>query len=92
MFKYDIAVITTAAVGSYAIVRGISLHLGGFPEEAYTSYSISHGEFNQINELMDKRVVAYLTCMGCLFVFGLFIQGCLKSDGSNSPKRRKSLI
>jgi hypothetical protein len=90
MFEYGIVMITTAAVGAYSTVRGLSLYLGGFPEETYTGYLISHGEFNQIKELMDKRVVAYLTSMGCLFVFGLFIQGCLKSE--NIPVRRKSSL
>lgn len=90
IFSYAIVIITTSIFGAYILVRGVSLHLGGFPEETYTSFLIINGEFNQLNRLIDKTMLLYLLSMGGMFLLGCVSQGFMIND--IKTKKRKSLL
>lgn len=67
-------IIATSLVGAYTAVRGVSVCLGGFPDETYTSKLIYYKEYNQLERAFGKANL-YLLAILCVFVLGLSVQG-----------------
>lgn len=91
IFENAIVIVSTSAFGAYSFIRGVSFCIGGFPEEIYSSKLISYGEFNQINDLMDKKMIIYLISMGGFFILGFLLQTFLSNSSNDTTKlnRRK---
>jgi hypothetical protein len=50
----------TSLVGAYALVRGVSIFIGGFPNESTIIDLISKGEMEQLNELLQPLFYVYM--------------------------------
>lgn len=66
-FKDDIVIISTALIGSYAFVRGLSLLIGGFPNE-FTLYQ----EIQDGTATYSYGFIGYLVGIAALFVAGFW--------------------
>lgn len=75
LIKEIIVIIATSLVGAYTAVRGLSICLGGFPDESYTSKLIIYREFNQLGRAFGGKANMYLIGILLLFLLGLIIQG-----------------
>jgi len=64
--KAYMVVLATSLVGAYAIVRGISVFAGGYPDESYVMMLINHGEFQQFGRVFGSKIYLYI---GLIFVF-----------------------
>ena len=53
-------IIGTSLLGSYAVVRGASFFIGGFPSETVIMDLLSRQEFEQVKTMMSGVVYAYL--------------------------------
>jgi hypothetical protein len=76
-FEKLIILLLTSFIGAYCFVRGISLIIGGFPDETYIGKLISHKEFNQVSSLFSGKTMIYLLAILLLFVLGCMVQGGL---------------
>jgi len=65
--KHELAILTTALLGSYAFVRGISVFLGGYPSEAtfYEQLKAGTAQFTW-------QFILYLVSMGLVFIGGVW--------------------
>lgn len=73
-FYKHILVIGTSFIGAYAIVRGISFMAGHFPDERQIIDLIKHGEWAQVEKMMDWQVYVYLVCIILLGILGTTLQ------------------
>jgi len=71
-FYYHAVILATAFVGSYFFVRGISLYVGGFPNEWALMEQIKSGAISHI----DYWFYLYLTFILLLFLFSTWVQYC----------------
>jgi hypothetical protein len=73
-FKVEklVVIIVTGFIGSYMIVRGISLYAGGFPNEMAVGREISEGgvDFDQF----PKTFYGYLAGIGVCAIVGVIVQ------------------
>ncbi len=67
-------------IGSYFIIRGISLYAGGFPDENYVIDLIKNKEYDTLHEVLKPIVYVYLAGWLVLFIIGLFVQNKLKRE------------
>ena len=95
-----IVIVATSLVGAYCAIRGLSINLGGFPDETYTSKLILYKEFNQLGKAFSGANM-YLLGMMILFVVGLAVQGGIacftkseeqKADGNADREEQKKLL
>jgi hypothetical protein len=75
-----VIIFATSLIGSYAIIRGISLYAGGFPDESYVIDLIRNEEYDQLQNVLKPIVYVYLVGWLVLFVLGLFVQNKLKQE------------
>lgn len=76
----QVIIVATSLIGSYAIIRGISLYAGGFPDESYVIDLIRSEEYDQLKHVLKPVVYVYLVGWLVLFVLGLFVQNKLKKE------------
>ena len=53
-------IVGTSLVGSYALVRGVSIFVGGFPNESTVIDLMSKGETEQLKELLTPLFYVYM--------------------------------
>ena len=75
-----VVIISTSFIGSYCIVKGISLYAGGFPNESYVIDLIKNKEFDTLNEVLTPIVYVYMVGWLVLFLVGLAVQNKLRQD------------
>lgn len=83
MHKDKLAIYVTSLVGSYSFIRGLSLLIGGFPNELALH-----------NEMMHKgtvkftpAIIGYVVGIIVLFILGVFYQEMKKRDKLSFFKR-----
>lgn len=81
---------TTAFVGSYAIIRGISLYLGGFPSESELHDQIQKGAVSW--ETFDKKFYIYLGGIVLLTLISFVYQFKKEKELRNSLHQLKRPI
>lgn len=86
----EIAIISTSIVGAYAIIRGLSIWCGGFPDERQVYELGSKGEWDQMKDMLDATVYAYLAGFFVLSAIGMWIQFKYFYDGSKKEKKEKN--
>jgi len=86
-----IVIVTTSLIGGYLALRGLSICLGGFPDETYTSQLILNREFNQLGRVFGGDANLYLLGMLVMFVLGLSVQASIaksiNGDEVNEEKK-----
>jgi hypothetical protein len=75
LIKSIIIIVATSLVGAYCAIRGLSICLGGFPDETYTSKLIVYREFNQLGRVFGGKANMYLMGILLVFLIGLIVQG-----------------
>ena len=70
-------VITTSLVGGYALVRGISIFAGGYPDESYVMKLINAGEYSQFGRVYGKHMYTYMSGILISTVLGFLIQSII---------------
>ena len=73
-FKKFIVIFATSLIGSYCIVRGISLVAGKFPDEITVIDLRSRGETEQLKALLTWQVYVYLAAIGLCTIISMIIQ------------------
>ena len=73
-FKKFIVIFATSLIGSYCIVRGISLVAGKFPDEITVIDLRSRGETEQLKALLTWHVYVYLAAIGVCMIISMIIQ------------------
>jgi len=85
-FNEEIAIISTAVVGAYGIIRGLSIIAGGFPDERQVYELGSKGEWDQMHDFLTGVVYAYLAGFLVLAAVGMYIQFKFFYDGDKKKK------
>jgi hypothetical protein len=80
-----IVIVATSLIGSYCAIRGLSINLGGFPDETYTSKLILYKEFNQLARAFSGANM-YLLGILILFIIGLVVQGGMACFNKSEKK------
>ena len=66
--------LATSLVGSYALVRGISVFAGGYPDETYVMMLINKGEYSQFGRVFGPMIYMYIGGISFLTAIGFWIQ------------------
>ena len=74
-----IIIIGTSVFGGYLVMRGISFVAGNYLDEGYVIDLLKNKEFEQLEEIRDGWIYAYLACWIILSILGIYIQ-CKKKD------------
>ena len=69
-----VTIFATALIGAYAVIRGISIFAGGFPNETTIADLVKNEETEQLKKLLTWIVYLYLGGWVILFVIGLVVQ------------------
>ena len=69
-----VTIFATALIGAYAVIRGISIFAGGFPNETTIADLVKNDETEQLKNLLTWIVYLYLGGWVILFVIGLVVQ------------------
>lgn len=85
----EISIISTAFVGGYGIIRGISIMVGGFPDERQVYELGSKGEWKQMSNLLNGMVFLYLAGVLVFAGLGMYVQFKYFYDGSKKKKEGK---
>lgn len=85
----EISIISTSIIGAYAIVRGISLMAGGFPDERQVYELGNKGEWSQLSDLLTPIIYAYLAGFLILSAVGMYIQFKFFYDGDKKKGDKK---
>jgi hypothetical protein len=88
--EHTVIIGATAFIGSYALVRGISLYLGGFPSESELHDQIQTGAVNW--ETFDKKFYIYLGGIVLLTIVSFFYQFKKERELRNSLHQLKRPI
>jgi Domain of unknown function (DUF4203) len=71
--EYGVA-LAASLVGSYAIVRGISVYGGGYPDEQYVMLLVNKKEYTQFGRVFGPKIYAYIGGIFFLTIIGVWIQ------------------
>lgn len=77
-------IFSTSLIGSYAVVRGISLFVGGFPNEFTVIDLAKAGETGQLADLLDWEMYSYLIGIVLLTALSMFLQIRINRRGGGS--------
>ena len=69
-----VTIFATALIGAYAVIRGISIFAGGFPNETTIADLVKRKEMQQLENLLTWKVYLYLAGWALLFIVGLVVQ------------------
>lgn len=90
-----IEILLTSSIGCYTLVRGVSLLLGGFPDEEFVSMLLKYKEMNQLKQLFVNESVFYTIFLFVLFITSIIIQWNTfeepKKEENTIKKSRKSI-
>jgi len=89
IWEEEISIISTSVVGAYAIIRGISIMAGGFPDERQVYELAQKGEWGQVNILLTPIVYAYLAGFAVLATVGMIIQFKYFYEGREEKRYRR---
>jgi hypothetical protein len=67
-------ILATSLVGSYALVRGISVYAGGYPDETYVMMLINNGEYSQFGRVFGPKIYLYIGGIFVMTAIGFWIQ------------------
>lgn len=73
-FSDGILISTTAIIGGYLIIRGISLYAEGFPNESVLVQLMKNGEYEEMKSYLNFKVYLYLIGWLVLVVIGIIVQ------------------
>jgi hypothetical protein len=79
-FKKIINIISTSFIGSFCLIRGISLLVTGFPDEIQIFDLISKNEEEQFNEFITWKLYIYLSSMAILISISIYVQFKINKD------------
>lgn len=74
IFDQAIMIFSTAFIGSYMVVRGLSLFIGGFPSESTIIDIAKKGETEQFSKLLNWSLYLYLGAIVFLTIVSIFLQ------------------
>lgn len=78
-------IVSTSFCGAYALIRGISLYAGGFPNESYIIDLINKKEYDTLKLALTPIVYVYVACWLVVCAFGIYFQYKTKSpDDKNN--------
>ena len=86
--KKFIVIFATSFIGSYCIIRGISLFAGKFPDEMTIIDLTTRGETDQLKELLTWQVYVYLGAIVVATIISMIIQ--YKTYKEEKPKESDS--
>jgi len=78
-----IVIISTSLIGSYFIIRGISLYAGGFPNENYVIDLIVNKEYDTLKDVLGFIFYIYIVGWIILFIIGIVVQNKLQKAKDN---------
>lgn len=85
--KSFIIILATSFIGSYALIRGISLFAGHFPSE-YTVIDLKErGETDQLKKILTWRVYVYLAFIVITCGLSIYVQFKLKKKNKDEEKK-----
>lgn len=82
-------IFTTSFVGSYVVIKGISLWAGGFPSESLIIDLINKNEFELLKNIMTGVVYAYLAGWVVLTALSMYAQFKANEDKTDDDFRSK---
>ena len=83
-----VTIFSTALIGAYAVIRGISIFVGGFPNETTIADLVSREETEQLKQLLNWKVYCYLAGWLVLFVVGLVVQIKIFAADKDEEKKK----
>jgi len=81
-----VILIATSLIGSYFIVRGVSIFIGKFPDESYIILLLQKHEYKQMSYAFGPTIYIYLSAILGLFLLGFLIQCRNVSDGKKNEE------
>lgn len=91
-FKKLIVVFGTTIIGSYLIVRGLSLIIGGYPSESIIIDLIKNHETEQIKEFLNYKIYIYAVLFVILSVIGIFVQYKITKGFEFDEEENKEIV
>merc|ERR1711957_3667 len=88
MFRRFIIIFSTSFIGAYALIRGISLMVGGYPTEGMVMDLIERKEWEQLKLLLTNSVYMYLIGMVIFFFAGNIIQWVYFKDEKDEKEKK----
>jgi hypothetical protein len=85
---YGVA-LAASLVGSYAIVRGISVYGGGYPDEQYVMLLVNKKEYTQFGRVFGPKIYAYIGGIFLLTIIGIWIQSAWISSAPAATTTEK---
>lgn len=80
-------ILLTSSIGSYSIIRGCGLMLGGFPDEEYVSALLKYREMYQLKMLFIEESIFYTIFLILIFAISICIQFYTFEDEKKDDKR-----
>jgi hypothetical protein len=81
--------LATSLVGSYALVRGISVYAGGYPDETYVMLLLNKGEYTQFGRVFGPKIYLYIGGIFFLTAIGFWIQSCMVPPATPEEKKEE---
>jgi hypothetical protein len=83
--------LVTSLIGAYCAVRGLSIVLGGFPDEKYLFTLLTHRELNQVSRIFAGPAFIYLFTLIMIFVLGILFQSGIITHFSLSNEKENDI-
>jgi hypothetical protein len=83
--------LATSLVGSYALIRGVSVYAGGYPDETYVMMLINNGEYTQFGRIFGPKIYAYIGGIFVLTAIGFWIQSyCVPKEEEKVEENKEA--
>jgi hypothetical protein len=83
-------ILSTSFFGSYAIIRGLGMIKGGFPEEEYLSGLIKYKEIYQLKKILLHESLFYTIALLVIMIISIIIQLNTYNDENKEVERSKT--
>lgn len=78
--------IATSLIGSFLVIRSVSLLLGGYPSESIINDFIKNHETQQLDTYVFPKVNTYFACWAFLSVQAMIFQLWFNRDNKSSEQ------
>lgn len=86
-----IVIVATSTLGSYGIIRGISLYAGYFPSESLIIQTINNGDKAEIEKLFTWQVYVYFISFLILTLLTIYLQFRYNRDVDLDSEEKKKV-
>lgn len=92
IFHKYLVIIATSVIGSYSIMRGISIFFGNYPNESYIIDCIKSGEEEELKKLVKPAFIAYIVFFVLCSIGTIYFQIKINTEDKEEDNKSENMM